>query len=200
MSKQILSKEVRFLIKKPLIAAPPYGICTAEPATGIIYVINNFISGHVRLRGKGNGAYPYRYLDMIDALFGHANMVVEACSGHVRMSEAFFRVDIAEGPNVTMVDDAQELSLIEDNFCDRWRCDPPYNAKTARHMYGCEMPSLHKLLQAGARVVKPGSLLFLLCAQNYQRCPSNIERVGVITITIVPNNELRACNIYRKLK
>ena len=71
--------------------------------------------------------------------------------------------------------------------------------KTASHMYGTELPNLGKLLKAGARVIKPGSLMFLLCSQNYQICPPNVKRIGIITMTIVPNNELRACNIYEKL-
>jgi hypothetical protein len=66
-------------------------------------------------------------------------------------------------------------------------------------MYGTELPNLGKLLKAGARVIKPGSLMFLLCSQNYQICPPGVKRIGIITMTIVPNNELRACNIYEKL-
>lgn len=178
-----------------------YWIYDAYPATGIIYIINNFISGHVRLRGKGNGAYPYRYLEMIDAVFGKAIHTIEVCSGHVESDNNTTTVDIFYadgGPDILA--DAQELRNVASDKFDRWRCDPPYNEDTAKKMYGCDMPNLYKLLEAGARVVKPGSLLFLLCAQNYQRCPPNITRVGVIPITVVPNNELRALNIYRKLE
>jgi hypothetical protein len=42
-------------------------------------------------------------------------------------------------------------------------------------------------------------LMFLLCSQNYQIHRSNIKRIGCIVMTIVPNNELRACNIYKKI-
>jgi hypothetical protein len=41
-------------------------------------------------------------------------------------------------------------------------------------------------------------LFFLLGAVNYQICPAEIERVGMIFITVVPNNELRTLNIYHK--
>ena len=61
------------------------------------------------------------------------------------------------------------------------------------------MPSKQKLLKEGARVIKKGSLMFfLLGAINYQICPAEIERVGMIFITVVPNNEIRTLNIYHK--
>ena len=47
-----------------------YQIISAYPATGILYVVNGFLSGHVRLRGRAKGAYPFRYLEMLDNIFG----------------------------------------------------------------------------------------------------------------------------------
>jgi len=50
-----------------------YFIIPANPATGILYITENspdFISGHLRLRGKHHGRYPFRYLEMIDNIFG----------------------------------------------------------------------------------------------------------------------------------
>jgi hypothetical protein len=65
-------------------------------------------------------------------------------------------------------------------------------------MYRTELPDLGKLLKAGARVVKPGSLLFLLCSQNRQACPTNLKRIGFVYLSVVPNNESRILNIYVK--
>jgi hypothetical protein len=65
---------------------------------------------------------------------------------------------------------------------------------------GSSYPDTMKLLKAGARVCKPGSLLFLLLGpKNYQICPKGVRRIGLVLITIVPNNEIRALNIYYKL-
>jgi hypothetical protein len=53
------------------------------PATGILYITENnpeFISGHVRLRGKDQGRYPYNYLEMIDNIFGKEENTIEVCS------------------------------------------------------------------------------------------------------------------------
>ena len=67
-------------------------------------------------------------------------------------------------------------------------------------MYNTRMPSRQKLLKEGARIIKKSSLMFfLLGAVNYQICPTEIERVGMIFITIVPNNEIRTLNIYHKV-
>jgi hypothetical protein len=50
-----------------------YKIFVATPAIGIIYEINGFLSGQVRLRGRNNGSYPYKYLEMLDNHFGIEN-------------------------------------------------------------------------------------------------------------------------------
>jgi hypothetical protein len=61
------------------------------------------------------------------------------------------------------------------------------------------LPVTGKLLKAGARVCKVGSLMFLLLGpQNYQMCPAGVKRIGWIAITIVPNNEIRCLNIFYK--
>ena len=66
-------------------------------------------------------------------------------------------------------------------------------------MYGTDLPETGKLLKAGARVCKLGALLFLLLGhQNYQRYPYGIKRIGWVAITVVPNNEARALNIFYK--
>ena len=101
-----------------------------------------------------------------------------------------------------MVADGQDLVEIPTNTFSRWRCDPPYNEAAAKKMYGTKLPSLSKLLSEGARVVKPGSLMFLLCSQNVQSGSignGNIKRVGLVHLSVVPNNETRILNIYVKL-
>ena len=91
-------------------------------------------------------------------------------------------------------------SIFADETFDRWNCDPPYNEENALKMYSTEMPSKQKLLKEGARVIKKGSLMFLLLgAVNYQYCPKEIERIGMIFLTVVPNNEIRTLNIYHKI-
>jgi hypothetical protein len=48
-----------------------YNICKPSNRYLICYPSNlEFISGHVRLRGKDEGRYPYNYLQMIDNIFG----------------------------------------------------------------------------------------------------------------------------------
>lgn len=63
-------------------------------------------------------------------------------------------------------------------------------------MYDTRLPSRQKLLKEGARVVKPGSLFFFLLGPvNYQIYPKEIDRIGIVFITVVPNNEVRTLNI-----
>jgi hypothetical protein len=66
-------------------------------------------------------------------------------------------------------------------------------------MYGTDLPSTKKLLKAGARICKVGSLMFLLLGpQNYQWVPEGVKRIGWISLTVVPNNEVRCLHIYYK--
>ena len=197
--------DVADLIKERWIPSPiaGYDIYSATPAKGILYITDEnpeFISGHIRVRGKNNGSYPYFYTEMIDNLFGENTNTIEVCSYKMKFTKDLLTVDINPDYEPMVVDDGQELSKLSDNQFTRWRCDPPYNAKTAKSMYNCDVPSPMKLLKAGARVLKPGSLMFLLLgAVNYQMHPLGTKRIGIILLTIVPNNEIRALNIYLKL-
>ena len=57
-----------------------YIIIKATPATGVLYITENspdFVSGQIRLRGRNNGRYPYRYLEMIERIFGPEENTIE---------------------------------------------------------------------------------------------------------------------------
>jgi hypothetical protein len=177
-----------------------YFVIPATPATGILYVTqenHEFISGHIRMRGRNGGQYPFNYLEMINTIFGKEKNTIEVCSDHI--NDDCFRVDINPNTNPDLVSDGQSLVGVANGKYSRWRCDPPYNTKTAKMMYGTPLPDTIKLLKAGARVCKVGSLMFLLLGpQNYQWHPAGVKRIGYVNITIVPNNENRALNIFYK--
>jgi hypothetical protein len=66
-------------------------------------------------------------------------------------------------------------------------------------MYCACLPETAKLLEAGARVCKFGSLMFLVLGHvNYQIGPQGVKRIGWIGLTVTPNNERRTLNIYYK--
>ncbi|MGC2307538.1 MAG: hypothetical protein WA461_03985 [Nitrososphaeraceae archaeon] len=93
----------------------------------------------------------------------------------------------------------QKLPTSWSSSYDRWYCDPPYGEENAVKMYGTAMPSISKLLTEGARVTKPGGLLFLLLGvRNMQWCPQFLTRIGIFFITILPNQEVRYLYICRK--
>jgi hypothetical protein len=176
-------------------------IIPASPAIGILHVTrdsSHFLSGHVRMRGRDNGRYPFKYLKMLENIFCYEKNTIEVCSNGVTAAATkddygcCFTVDINPATNPTMVCNAETLEGIADNTFSRWRADPPYNLQTAKSMYGNgSVPSTIKLLKTGARVCKPGSLLFLLLGpKNYQICPKGVRRIGLVLITVVPNNEV----------
>lgn len=182
-----------------------YSIKKCDPATGILYITEDnpsFISGHVRMRGRNEGKYPFNYIEMIDAIFGYERNTIEVCSRSVpggNRGGHCFTVDINPDCKPDLVTDGQTLEGIADNEFDRWRCDPPYNQNTALEMYRTELPNTAKLLQAGARVCEEGALMFLLLGPtNYQSCPRGVSRIGCVIISVVPNNEWRTLNIFMK--
>jgi hypothetical protein len=181
-----------------------YDIFTCNPAKGIVYLTKEnryFISGHCRMRARPNGSYPYFYTEMIDNLFGEDKKTIEVCSYKIKGTENCFTVDINPEYKPNLVADGQDLNELQPNQFTRWRADPPYNANTAKSMYNCEIPNFNLLLKEGMRVIRPGSLLFLLLGQtNFQIHPKGIKRIGIIFITLVPNNEIRCLNIYIKVK
>jgi hypothetical protein len=180
----------------------------ADPAEGNITLVNNFLTGSLRMRGEGGGRYPHKYLEFINRVFDAASPgeTIEVCSNRIpglNKCGNCFTVDINPKYKPDLVADGQDLAAIQANSFNRWRCDPPYNEVTAKEMYRCKLPSLYKLLEAGGRVLKPGSLMFLLCSQNVQSGTigkGNIKRIGFINISVVPNNETRVLNIYVKLE
>jgi hypothetical protein len=182
-----------------------YDVWTCDPAVGILYVTQNnptFISGHARMRAGTNGRYPFQYQEMLNNLFGYDKDTIEVCSylmkGRASGGDCY-TVDINPDYNPDETADGQDLSGLRANSFTRWRCDPPYNAATAKSMYNCDVPNFNNLLKEGMRVVKPGSLLFLLLGPtNFQIHPKGLKRIGIILITLVPNNEIRCLNIYRK--
>ncbi|MDP9287226.1 MAG: hypothetical protein M3P08_03405 [Thermoproteota archaeon] len=181
-----------------------YIIIPATPAKGILYLTQNspgYISGHVRARGRENGSYPYNYLEMIDTVFGKEDNTIEVCAGMLKKHgyTNCFTVDVNSNTNPDLVDDGRLLSSLQNAIFNRWRCDPPYNVKTAKKMYGTELPAPIDLLRAGTRVCKVGALMFLLVGHtSYQPAPQGVKRIGHISISIIPNNEVRDLNIFYK--
>ncbi len=165
-------------------------------------VQNNFIGGHFRMRGEDDGRYPTNLLQAIDEIFGSENNTIEVCSNGIaglNKGGNCFTVDINPEHKPDLVGDGQVLEVVADNTFSRWRCDPPYNEKTAKEMYGTDLPNVNKLLKSGCRVVKPGSLLFLLHEHITNSNVQGLKKIGYITISAVPNRGVRILNIYVKL-
>jgi hypothetical protein len=204
-ARRVLCDLVRDSIIKraPDIVTGKYICYLLKNATGSLYVTTNsphFISGHCRMLGRKNGQYPFRYASLLEEVFGLSQgEAVEVCSGWVISRPDLTTVDINPARHPSYVGDGQCLPEEWENRFYRWYADPPYNAKTAKHMYGTVLPSWSKLLAEGARVTKPGGLLFLLLGDmNMQWHPEELIRIGWITLTIVPNQESRAIHIYLK--
>jgi hypothetical protein len=199
------------LIKDHIVKKTPNAVTTKysafflDSATAIVYVTSNspqYVSGHIRMLGRRNGQYPFGYKKMLEEIFGKCSSYgeeIEVCSGWVKNGLKLMTVDINPDRNPIHVGDGQSLPVDWSNRFERWYCDPPYNKRTAEKMYGTLLPSWSKLLTEGARVTKPGGLLFLLLGDvNLQWRPKEITRIGWLVLSIIPNQEARAIHIYLK--
>jgi hypothetical protein len=173
-----------------------------DHAVADLSVQNNFIGGQFKMKGVNGGRYPIPMLRAIDEIFGFEKNIIEVCSNQIEglnKGGNCYTVDINPEYEPDLIADGQDLAAIPDNSYNRWRCDPPYNRKTAKEMYNCKLPNVTKLLKEGCRVVKPNSLLFLL---HEDITPSNIaglRKIGFIHVTAIPNKKARALNIYMKV-
>jgi hypothetical protein len=192
------------LVKCPVRHEDDYHIFRTGPCKGVCFVTDDsrfFIHGRMAVKGNGGGTYPDHYLEMIDYVFGPEPNTIEACARTVKVDNirTAFTVDTNPDFEPSWVGDAQTLNGIDLNRFNRYRTDPPYNEDTAKKMYGTELPNFKRLEEAAARVCKVGSLIFLLLGPtNYQQVPPGVIRVGLIYISVIPNNETRALNIYYK--
>lgn len=172
------------------------------PTVGSLYISKSqlgYVSGYLRMRGRDNGKYPYKYLDMIDYIFGVVYNTIEICSNSVSNKNCY-TVDINPKYNPSFVANAETLEGIADSTFNRARIDPPYNEKTAKSMYDTDMPNISKVLESACRVVKPKSLIFLLLGNtNRQSTPEGLKRIGHIAISVIPSNEIRCLHVYYKL-
>lgn len=192
--------------KEPVEVTSKYkGVFLFESIVGSGYITQNspqYISGQLRLRGRDNGRYPFGYKEAIKELFGSSpssGEEIEVCSGEIVANPALVTVDINPKRNPTHVLDGQNLPAIWTNRFERWNCDPPYSEHAAKEMYGTDMPSTTRLLDEGARVTKPGGLLFLLLGnKNLQWHPKSTIRIGWFSLTILPNQEVRTLHCYLK--
>lgn len=169
-----------------------------------IYIRNNYIRGLLSTKGNDEGRYPDPYLDFVDRVFGREPDTMEICSRYVQADgwRTGITVDINPKFKPTYCTDAQTLAGLPAKLkVRRIRGDPPYNEKTAREMYGTDLPNNYQLIRASTRHLVKGGLIFLLTGPvNYQKNFDHlgIRHIGTIALTVVPNWELRACNIFYK--
>ena len=112
--------QVYSIIRAKSLQYEGYDIVNCQPATGLVYLINNFLSGHVRVRGRPNGQYPYNYKEMIDSVFGPSNNAIEVCSNSIESNSNLTTVDIRPDTKPQYVADGQDMkALFQDGTFDR---------------------------------------------------------------------------------
>lgn len=193
----------RIIRRDPDIVTGKYKCYLLHNATGSLYITADspqFISGHCRVLGRKNGQYPFRYMQLLEEMFGRSSSEkIEVCSGWVKNRPDLMTVDVNPDRHPSYVGDAQCLPNEWENRFYQWYGDPPYSERTASEKYNTGLPKWTKLLAEGARVVKPGGLLFLLMGnKNLQSHPKELIKIGWIVLSIIPNQESRAIHCYLK--
>jgi hypothetical protein len=90
----------RIIKKKPDFTNPRYNVFVLNDATGTIFVSSDspqYVSGQIRMLGRKNGQYPFRYKKMLEEIFGmvtSSGEQIEVCSGWIRNKQNLVTVDI----------------------------------------------------------------------------------------------------------
>lgn len=171
-----------------------------------IQIFNNFMTGHLRTLGQKEGQYPVGYIEFINNIFGPEPNTIEICSRYIQPDGIDTRatVDLNADFKPTYCTQAEVLAGVPSDWFNRVRMDPPYGHKQNKEKYGFNFPpNFNEMLKQASRVCKIGGLIFLLRGEqggNQQYCkPFGLVRIGMITISCVPNLELRTLNIYAKV-
>ena len=99
-SKSAFSLDIGTIIRCQTTKKDHYTYIPCSPAKGVLYITGDnptYISGQIRMRGKDEGRYPYKYLEMIDTIFGPVDNTIEVCSRSVtgvNKGGSCFTVDI----------------------------------------------------------------------------------------------------------
>lgn len=153
------------------------------------------------------GAYPAKFLEHLKNALGSypsRKQVAHICAGSVDKSEGM-RVDISPVFKPDIQADAE-------NFADEYLtkffpakisiADPPYNDLRAKGYYSQKkVLSKIKMLKQMAMITEEGGLVGLLDQMSPSTGPHipNLKRVALIAVTSLPNQDIRAFTLWRKL-
>ena len=140
------------------------------------------------------GSTPLHFEQKLNKFLGHPAAVLHPFGGK---AEIGLRIDINPEVNPDIVADAHNLPF-KDNSFDLVFCDPPYNEKYAKNLYGCKISVKYKkYISEAVRVCKPNGFVASYHWAITPR-PEGTSYFGRIFIGGRVWHRPRVCCIYRK--
>lgn len=169
-------------------------------------IFDFFACGSAEKDEEGNkfsGAYPAGFLKRVKASFKeyypkNREDILHVCSGRIP-SEEGIRLDISEEYDPDILSNAEDMSELLDETFQWVMADTPYNKKASEKYYNVPMLNRSKVIKEMTRVCKVNgfiSTLDQISANNVPRC---LKRVALIGVTSIPNQDIRAYTVWRKI-
>lgn len=160
---------------------------------------------------KFAGAYPSGFLNRWKIAFKNyipeLPMILHVCAGRVPKSEGS-TLDIDPKYNPDYLCNAETMrygSLMEgerqvpSNYFDWELADTPYNEEASEKYYKKPLLNKSMMIKQMARTTKVGGFIGILDQIMPQGPPRNLKCVARIGVTSVPNLDIRAFTVFRKI-
>ena len=152
---------------------------------------------------KFSGAYPAGFLKRLKTAFKEyyprvPDNILHVCSGRIDPSEGV-RLDIDEEYNPDILSNAEDMFEINEEAFEWVMADPPYNEAAAKKYYNKKLLNKSKMMREMARVCKRNGFVALLDQTSPNSVPKCLERVALVGVTSIPNQDMRIFSVWRKV-
>lgn len=153
---------------------------------------------------KFSGAYPAGFLKRVKTAFEayyprSREDILFVCSGRVPSCEGY-RLDIDSKYNPDFLTNAEDMSMIDNERFFWVTSDTPYNDRASEKYYGRPLLNRAKMIREMVRVCKFDGFVSILDQISPNNVPRCLERVAIIGVTSIPNQDLRVFSVFRKIK
>jgi len=157
-------------------------------------------------KNKFDGAYPSGFMKNVKQGFHkyypkNTDDILHVCAGRIPASEGI-RLDVDECYDPDYVGNCEIMTVQYPELINRFswvQADPPYNKQASEKYYNKPMLNKGLLLKQMSLCVKIGGIVAMLDQDIITNAPRNLKRMAIIGVTVNPNKQIRAFNVYQRV-
>ena len=151
---------------------------------------------------KFSGAYPAGFLKRFksawqDFLPKDNHDILHVCAGRLPKEEGT-RLDIDAKYNPDIIENAEDMLSVQDEWFSWVIADPPYNEEASQKYYGKPLLKKSQMIREMTRVCKVNGFIALLDQYSPNSFPRCLKRIALIGVTSVPNTDMRIFTVWQK--